>query len=61
MKSNEELQEMTLREIMEYSRRIPIKDGGLQILLERIVEEIEKQQIRMDKLFRYKCESKHEL
>lgn len=34
--------EMTLREVLEYSKNISIKEGGLEIILTKIVEEIEK-------------------
>lgn len=33
---------MTVREIMEWSRNIPIRQGGLDILMERIVFELEE-------------------
>lgn len=33
---------MTLREVLEFTREVPLQQGGLIILLERLVEEIEK-------------------
>jgi hypothetical protein len=37
-------QNMTLREVMEFTRDLELKAGGLSILLEKIVQEIEKLQ-----------------
>lgn len=39
-----EIDKMTLREVMEFSRKIPIRDGGLEILIEKIVSAIEELQ-----------------
>jgi len=33
--------DMTLREVMEYTRHLRIRDGGLSIFLEKMVSEIE--------------------
>jgi hypothetical protein len=35
---------MTLREVMEFTRDLSLTQGGLSILLERIIQEIEKLQ-----------------
>jgi hypothetical protein len=35
---------MTLREVLEYSKITPLTQGGLDILMEKIVREIEKLQ-----------------
>ena len=40
---------MTLREVMEYTRNLDFTDGGLSILLEKIVSEIEKIQNELEK------------
>jgi hypothetical protein len=37
----EKLNKMTLRQVMEYTKDISINDGGLSILFEKIVSEIE--------------------
>jgi len=49
---NIDLNKITIREVMEYTRDIPIIDGGLALILEKIVMEIEKLQEKTD-------ESKH--
>lgn len=46
MKLNkEQIDKMTLREVMEYTKGIPIKDGALCIVFEKIVWEIERLEI----------------
>ena len=37
----EKINKMTLREVMEYTKNISIQEGGLSILIEKIVSEIE--------------------
>ncbi len=37
----EKQNKMTLREIMEYTKDIPINEGGLSIFFEKLVTEIE--------------------
>jgi hypothetical protein len=36
------IEKMTLREVMELTKSMPIRDGGLAILIEKIVSSIEK-------------------
>lgn len=43
LKKHQELaKKMNLVEILEFTRGMTLRDGGLSILLEKIVEEIEK-------------------
>lgn len=42
--------DQNLRELMEYTRKIPISEGGLATLIERMVSEIEIMQERVSKL-----------
>ena len=41
---------MTLREVVEYSRDIPFTQGGLSMILEKIILEIEALQSQVKKL-----------
>lgn len=36
------IEKMSLKEVMEYTKNLPIYEGGLSILLERIIDEIEE-------------------
>ena len=40
----EQLDKMSTREVLEYTRNLLISEGGLSIILERIVSDIEKLQ-----------------
>ncbi len=44
------MNDMTLTQVMESSRKLSIQEGGLRILLERIVKDIEEINIRLRKL-----------
>lgn len=40
-KKEQQLDKMTLREVMEYTKNMSIQDGGFVIMIERLVREIE--------------------
>lgn len=44
MNEEYDIKEHSLREVMEYTRNITISSGGLALIIEKIVEEIEKLQ-----------------
>lgn len=37
----ESINKMTLREVFDFTKYLPIRDGALEILIEKIVSEIE--------------------
>lgn len=39
--NDDELSKKTLREVLEYTRNIPIRNGGISIFFEKLVQEIE--------------------
>lgn len=41
MTNEKKIDKMTLREVMLYTKDIPLKDGGLLIFFEKLVSEIE--------------------
>ena len=46
------LNKMSLRQVMEFTRSIPINEGGLEIFLEKIVSEIECLKKRFDEMYK---------
>lgn len=41
---------MSLRDVMEMTKEMAIRDGGLSLMIEKIVSEIEALQIEIDEL-----------
>ena len=42
MKTKDELEKMTLRQVMEYTRNLPIREGSLEIIFGKIISKIEE-------------------